>query len=166
VVVGSPRSLAASLTAPDTHTAGYLRVAENDADQGVTMAEFVRAEGAATSTVIVPASGLVNDDLGEAFVATFEALGGTNLAFEVAAPDGSDAVDVIAAVIAAGVPDVLYFPVLEPLGSAIVTEARAIPGLDGLLGGSGLPRVLGRRRSWRGRHVANGLGLLVHRRRL
>jgi hypothetical protein len=106
-------------------------VAENDADQGVTMAEFVRAEGAATSTVIVPASGLVKDDLGEAFVATFEALGGTNLAFEVAAPDGSDAVDVIAAVIAAGVPDVLYFPVLEPLGSAIVTEARAIPGLDG-----------------------------------
>jgi branched-chain amino acid transport system substrate-binding protein len=127
----SPSNTAPSLTAPNTHTAGYLRVAENDADQGVTMAEFVRAEGAATSTVIVPASGLVKDELGEAFVETFEALGGTNLAFEVAEPDGSDVAAVIAAVIAAGVPDVLYFPVLEPLGSAIVTEARAIPGLDG-----------------------------------
>ncbi len=127
----SPSNTAPFLTAPDTHTAGYLRVAENDADQGVTMAGFVRAEGAAASAVIWQSDFEYTQDLGEAFVGAFEALGGTNLAFEVAEPDGSDVADVIAAVVAAGVPDVLYFPVFEPLGSAIVTEARATPALDG-----------------------------------
>jgi branched-chain amino acid transport system substrate-binding protein len=126
----SPSNTAPFLTAPDTHTAGYLRVSGNDADQGVTMAEFVRGEGAATSAVVVDGSAYTVT-LAEAFVETFEGLGGTNLAFEIAEPDGSDVASVIAAVVAAGVPDVLYFVVFEPLGSAVVTEARATPALDG-----------------------------------
>ena len=65
------------------------------------MAEFVRTEGAATSVVIVagePSLGL--SGAAAAFVETFEALGGDNLAFEVAEADGSNAADVIAAVVA------------------------------------------------------------------
>jgi branched-chain amino acid transport system substrate-binding protein len=60
----------------------------------------------------------------------FESLGGDNLAFEVAEADGSNAADVIAAVVAAGVPDVLYLPVLEPPASELVRAARATPDLD------------------------------------
>jgi branched-chain amino acid transport system substrate-binding protein len=128
----SPSNTAPFLTAPDTHTSGYLRVAENDADQGVTMAGFVTGEGAMTSAVIVqPDEFGFAQEIGEVFVEVFEALGGTNLAFEVAEPDGSDAADVIAAVVGAGVPDVLFFPVFDPLGSAVVAEARAMPALDG-----------------------------------
>jgi len=94
------------------------------------MAGFVKDEGATTSAVVVTGN-TFTVSLGEAFVETFEGLGGTNLAFEVAGPDGSDVAAVIAAVVAAGVPDVLYLVVFEVPGSALVAEARATPALDG-----------------------------------
>ncbi|MDH3425074.1 MAG: branched-chain amino acid ABC transporter substrate-binding protein, partial [Acidimicrobiia bacterium] len=125
----SPSNTSPLLTDPDTHAAGYLRVAWNDRDQAAAMAAFVAGEGATTSAVVVDGDPYTVA-LGEAFVETFQGLGGTNLAFEVAEPDGSDVAAVVAAVVGAGVPDVLYFPVYEPLGSAIVTEARATPALD------------------------------------
>jgi len=128
----SPSNTAPELTDPDTHAAGYLRVAGNDRDQGVAMAEFVTGDGAATSAVIFDGSAYAGG-LAEAFVETFEALGGTNLAFEMAEPDGSDVASVIAAIVAAGPPDVLFLPVLYPLGAVLVAEARATPVLDGTL---------------------------------
>ena len=126
----SPSNTAPFLTDPGTHSAGYLRVAWNDNDQGVDMAEFVSGEGAATSAVVVDGDSYTVA-LGESFVESFEGLGGTNLAFEVADPGGSDVDAVIAAIVSAGAPDVLYLPVFEPLGSALVAEARATPALDG-----------------------------------
>jgi len=126
----SPSNTASFLTDPDTHAAGYLRVSWNDRDQAVAMAGFVTDEGAVTSAVVVDGAAFAVA-LGEAFVETFEGLSGNNLAFEVAEPDGSDVAAVVAAIVAAGVPDVLYLPVFEPLGSALVAEVRATPALDG-----------------------------------
>ena len=94
------------------------------------MAGFVTDHGATTSAVVVDGDPY-SVGLGEGFVESFEGSGGTNLAFEVAEPDGSDVAAVIAAVVGGGIPDVLYFPVFDPLGSALVAEARATPALDG-----------------------------------
>ncbi len=126
----SPSNTSPILTEPDTHAAGYLRVSWNDRDQAVAMAGFVTGEGAMTSAVVVDGDPY-SVALGEAFVESFEGSGGTILAFEVAEPDGSDVAAVVAAVVGAGIPDVLYFPVFDPLGSALVAEARAMPALDG-----------------------------------
>lgn len=126
----SPSNTSPALTNPDTHTAGYLRVSWNDRDQAVAMAGFAKDEGAATSAVVVDGDPYTVS-LGEAFMESFEGLSGTNLAFEVAEPDGSNVAAVVAAVVDAGIPDVLYLPVFDPLGSALVAEARATPVLDG-----------------------------------
>lgn len=131
----SPSNTAPVLTDPDTKAAGYLRVAPNDRHQGAAMAGFVWNDGATTSAVVVdPAlypSGQYPVALGDAFVEAFETLGGSNLAYVFAESDGSDADAVIAAVVSAGAPDVLYLPVFDPPGFALLTEARATPALDG-----------------------------------
>lgn len=120
------------MTDPEIHSEGYLRVAWNDLDQASTMADFVRHESALTSAVVVTEDAYTTT-LGEGFASSFDGLGGVNLAFEVAKSDGSDVAGILAAIVAAEVPDVLYFPVFEPLGSALVTAARAMPELDGTL---------------------------------
>lgn len=132
----SPSNTHPALTGPATHEEGFLRTAWNDNDDAAAMAEFLISEGALTSAVIVDPFAVIIDGvpisvaMGESFIDTFETLGGTNLAFEIAEPNGSDAADVIAAVVGAEVPDVLYLPVFEPLGSALVAEARATQALD------------------------------------
>ena len=123
----SPSNTASLLTDPATHEAGYLRTAWNDADFAAAMAEFFKDQGAGTSAVIAGEGFPASVVLGESFVETFEALGGNNLAFAVAGDVGG----AVQAVIDAGPPDVLYFPVLEPLGSAIVSTARDRTELDG-----------------------------------
>jgi branched-chain amino acid transport system substrate-binding protein len=126
----SPSNTSPLLTDPEAHVPGYLRVAWNDREQAAAMAMYVAGEGATTSAVVVDGDPY-SVALGEAFEEAFEDLSGTNLAFETAEPDGSDVAVVIAAVVGAGIPDVLYLPVFDPLGSALVAEARATPALDG-----------------------------------
>ena len=125
----SPSNSAPFLTDPATHEAGYLRTLHNDKDNPAAMAEFLRNRGAVTSAVIV-ARGQFFETSGGIFVEAFESLGGTNLVFVVTDPDGSGVDAALDAVIAAGPPDVLYFPVFEPLTSAIVSGARARASLD------------------------------------
>jgi branched-chain amino acid transport system substrate-binding protein len=126
----SPSNTSPILTDPGVHEAGYLRVSWNDRNQAIVIAEFVKNHSATTSAVIVDGD-LYSTNLGETFVGTFEARNGTNLTFEVADPNGSDAAGAINAIISAEIPDLLYLPVLEPLASALVIEARATPALDG-----------------------------------
>lgn len=128
----SPSNTSPVLTDPEDHAAGYLRVAWNDVDQASTMADFARHESALTSAVVVTEDAYTTT-LGQGFVSSFESLGGVNLAFEVADSDGSDVADILAGIVSEEVPDVLYFPVFEPLGSALVTAARAMTALDGTL---------------------------------
>jgi branched-chain amino acid transport system substrate-binding protein len=127
----SPSNTAPYLTDPAAPIPGYYRTAWNDRDQAAAMAEYAFGAGATSSAVIVSDGDAYSESLGEAFVDTFVELGGFNLAFERAAPDGSDASAAISAVVAAGVPDVLYFPVFAELGVPLVIEARAEPSLGG-----------------------------------
>jgi branched-chain amino acid transport system substrate-binding protein len=126
----SPSNTASDLTDPDNHATGFLRVSWNDRDHAVAMAGFVKDEGAVTSAVVVDGDPYAVA-LGEAFMETFEGLSGTNLALEVAEPDGSDVAAVVDAIFGHGVPNVLYLPVFEPLGSALVAEVRARSAFDG-----------------------------------
>lgn len=125
----SPSNTAPFLTDPAAPIPGYYRTSWNDRDQAVDMAEYAFGAGATSSAVIVSDGDAYSESLGEAFVDAFVALGGSNLAFERAAPDGSDAAAAIAAVVAAGVPDVLYFPVFAELGELLVIMARYEPAL-------------------------------------
>ena len=84
-----------------------------------------------SSAVIVANGDVYSETLGEAFVVTFEALGGSNLAFEFAAPDGSDAAAVIATALSYGEPNVLYLPGFPDLGEPLIEGARLEPALDG-----------------------------------
>lgn len=127
----SPSTNSPVLTDPDTHADGFLRVSWNDRDEAVAMAEYVSNNAATTSAVVVAVFDTFSATLGEDFVETFEAMGGTNLAFEEAEGDGSDADDVIDALLLGGVPDVLYLPVFTYPGISLVEAARAEPLLDG-----------------------------------
>lgn len=127
----SPSNTAPALTHPDTHDAGYLRTASNDARNADAMAEYVIAEEMQTAAVIVQREAPASEAIGQAFVDSFESLGGTVGIPIDADPDGTDVDEVVDAVLSAGTPEVLYFPVFEPLGSAIVDAVRARPEFDG-----------------------------------
>ena len=126
----SPSSTSPYLTDAATHSASFLRTAWNDADNAYAMAKFLTDRGERTSLVIVQADSNYSDTIGHAFVAAFEELEGTNLGFAVADPSGGDIDDVLNAVIGEEAPDALYFPVFDPLGSAIVSAVRSRAELD------------------------------------
>ena len=128
----SPSNTSPYLTDPATHSAGYLRAAWNDADNARTMAEFLRGQGKQSSFVIVQADNNNSVAVGQAFAAEFGSLGGENLGFEAVDESGEGLDTVLDAVGAgeAGAPDVLYFPVFDPLASAIVSGVRSRPELD------------------------------------
>jgi branched-chain amino acid transport system substrate-binding protein len=128
-VMVSPSATAPFLTDPDTREPSFWRVAWNDRGQSHLMAEFAWDNlSDATSAVIYDGSAY-SQALAQAFVDRFAELGGQNLAFVATNPDGSEVRKALATVVDVGPPDLLFFPVLEPLGSAIVARASRNPRL-------------------------------------
>lgn len=125
----SPSNTSPVLTDPATHSPGYFRTVENDALQGVTLADQLWADGATTSAVIVDADPYSNM-LGDAFTDQFALLGGTILATATVEFDGSNVAASVAAAIGDGIPDVIVIITFEPNGSALVNEIRSNPALD------------------------------------
>ncbi len=118
---------------------GYYRTAHNDKFQGRIAAEYAYNElGARTAATIHDGSPYA-DALQQVFADTFQELGGS-ITFQGAVNVGDTDMRTILTSVAADSPDVLYFPIFEPEGPFIVSQASEITGLENtvLFGADGL----------------------------
>ena len=127
-----------SITHPDftdpnssVYTPGLIRVAHNDALQGRIAAEYAFKDlGLTTAATIVDGS-VYSLALQKSFSETFSSLGGTIVSQSTADPGATDLTDLLTQL--AGVsPQILYFPVFQPLGASIASQKCGIPGLSGV----------------------------------
>lgn len=124
----SPSATAPDLTDPAKHVAGFLRTAHNDKVQGQVAAQFVAEElGLKTVATIHDGSpyaeGLVN-----AFTENFTGMGGTISAAEAVGPTDTDMRPVLTK-IAAGKPEMLYYPIFTASGGLVTVQSEEIEGL-------------------------------------
>lgn len=140
-VIVSPSNTAPDLTEkgnPNNYP-GYLRTAHNDLVQGATAAkfawEFLKVKVAAT----IHDGSLYADKLQQVFAENFKQLGGTITAQEAIDPNQTDMHAVLTR-IAAGKPELIYFPIFLPAGGFIIRQAKETAGLENtkLMGADGL----------------------------
>lgn len=140
MVMISPSNTAPALTDRDgTWHPGYYRTAHNDLFQGRVAAEFAYNElGARTAATIHDGSPYA-DGLQAVFVNSFQELGG-EITFQGAVNVNDTDMRPILTNVAAGAPDVLYFPIFQPEGDLIAAQSVEIPGLENtaLFGADGL----------------------------
>jgi branched-chain amino acid transport system substrate-binding protein len=119
------------LTNPDhpDHWPGYLRTAHNDNFQGKIAAEFAYNELGVTTAATVHDGSPYAESLQRVFAENFAALGGTVTAQEAIAPEDTDMTGVLTS-IAAGSPELIYFPIFEPAGGFFTDQAKGTPGLE------------------------------------
>lgn len=126
--------ISASNTAPDLTEAGnpnnypgYLRTAHNDKVQGAVAAEFAfNTLGVRTAATIHDGS-LYAEKLQEVFAEKFVELGGTVTSQEAVDPAQTDMSSVLAS-IAAGSPEIIYFPIFMPAGTLSSARHAQPPG--------------------------------------
>jgi len=141
VVLISPSNTAPSLTDPATHQEFYLRTAHNDKIQGAAMAQFAceELEGIENAATIHDGSPYA-EQLQAVFAQEFQSrCGGTITAQEAVGPNDTDMRPVLTT-IAAGDPDILYFPIFTAAGALVTQQARSTTGLEDvvLAGADGL----------------------------
>jgi len=108
---------------------GYLRTSWSDKVQGATAAQFAwEYLGITTAATIRDGSGYA-DYLRQAFADEFTNLGGTITAQKIIDPGQTDMSAMLTS-IAAGAPELLYFPVFMPAGGYIISQARHTAGLE------------------------------------
>ncbi len=139
MVMISPSNTAPSLTAPETHEAGYLRTAHNDKVQGKAVAEFAyNVLGARTMATIHDGSPYA-EQLQQVACDVFTELGGQCVAQEAINVGDTDMRPVLTK-IAASAPDVLYYPIFVQEGAYITRQAKEVAGLENtvLMGSDGM----------------------------
>jgi branched-chain amino acid transport system substrate-binding protein len=147
-VVVSPSNTAPDLTEPgseNNHVPTYARTAHNDNLQGTVAAEFVFNELGFTKAATIHDGSLYADQLRQVFERRFVDLGGEIVAQEAVSLGQTDMSANLTA-IAAGEPQVIYFPIFMPEGGFIIRQAKQTPGLENvqLIGADGLfsPEVI------------------------
>lgn len=154
----SSSNTAPALTDPNgTWLPGYFRTAHNDLFQGRIAAEFIYNEQGARTAATIHDGSPYADQLQQVFSDTFQELGGT-ITFQGAVNVGDTDMRTILTSVAADSPDVLYFPIFEPEGPFIVTQASEIEGLENttLFGADGLLAA-----SFPGNAGENGVGMFL-----
>jgi len=140
-VVISPSNTAPDLTEAGNanNYPGYLRTAHNDKVQGAVAAEFAFNVLGVTKASTIHDGSLYAEKLQEVFAVKFAELGGTITSQEAVDPAQTDMSSVLAS-IAAGGPEIIYFPIFMPAGGFIIRQARTTPGLETvyLMGADGL----------------------------
>ncbi len=133
ILTVSPSNTAPKLTAPDRGPdfGGYLRTAHNDSVQGKVAADFafkvLKVKKAATIHDGSPyAEGLAN-----VFGDVFSRLAGSGsvVAREAIGPNDTDMRPVLTK-IAAGKPDLLYYPIFIAAGGFVTRQAKEVAGLQ------------------------------------
>jgi branched-chain amino acid transport system substrate-binding protein len=135
-----------SNTAPDLTEAGnannypgYLRTAHNDEIQGAVAAKYAYEVAKVTKAATIHDGSLYADKLQAVFAREFAAMGGTITAQTAVDPNQTDMSSVLAD-IAAGTPELIYFPIFQPAGPLIIQQARQSTDLANvvLMGADGL----------------------------
>jgi len=126
-------------TAGDSYHVGYYRTAHNDLFQGAAVAAFVFNDLGLTKAAAIHDGDPYTNGLAAAFQNAFEALGGEVVVFTAVNKGDTDMVPVLTEV-AAGAPEVLYFPIFMPEGGFIAQQAGAVAGMADvtLIGADGL----------------------------
>ena len=140
-VIVSPSNTAPDLTEAGNanNHPGYLRTAHNDTIQGAVAAKYVSEQLKFTSAATIHDGSLYADKLQQVFAENFKKDGGTITAQEAVDPNQTDMSAVLTS-IAAGKPQIIYFPIFLPAGGFIIRQAKQTPGLEStiLMGADGL----------------------------
>ena len=111
---------------------GYYRTAHNDGFQGATAAQFaIDVLGAQTAAAIHDGDPYT-EGLATAFSVSFQDLGGEVPVFTAVNKGDTDMVPVLTEV-AAGNPDVIYFPIFQPEGDFIAQQVGGVSGLEDVI---------------------------------
>jgi branched-chain amino acid transport system substrate-binding protein len=135
----SPSNTAPSLTDPDqAWNPGYLRTAHNDKVQGAAMAEYAVTVLGASTAAAVHDGDPYTEGLASAFSDSFEALGGTVVAFTAVNVGDTDMRPVLTSIANAdgGAPDFLFFPVFTAECAFLATQALEVAGLENTVRGA------------------------------
>ena len=127
--VVSPSNTAPYLTDPEKRVPGYFRTAHNDNVQGAAAARFVFEELGFTEVAAIHDGGPYTEALANVFAQNFKGLGGKVTAIEAVGPDDTDMKPALTR-IAAGNPQLIYFPVFVKAGGFICAQMRDVPGLE------------------------------------
>jgi branched-chain amino acid transport system substrate-binding protein len=125
----SPSNTAPYLTDPAKRVAGYFRTAHNDKVQGAAAAQFVYNVLKFTKAAAIHDGGPYTEALANVFADNFKQLGGTITAVEAVDPTATDMKPTLTR-IAAGGPQLVYFPVFVAAGGFICAQFRDVPGLE------------------------------------
>ena len=118
--------------APGPHRyEGYYRTSGNDLHQGAAVARFLYSQRGVTAAAAVHTGDAYTQSLAEAFIATFERLGGRITGVGEFADDQTDVAPTLEA-LAAGGPQGLFMSVSLTVGTAIVERIGEVPGLAGV----------------------------------
>lgn len=141
LVTVSPSNTAPKLTAADRGPDfdGYLRTAHNDLVQGRVGAEFARNFLKISKAATIHDGSPYAEGLANAFAANFKKLGGTITSQEAISPGDTDMRPVLTK-IAAGKPDLIYYPIFIAEGGFITRQAKEVAGLANvkLMGADGI----------------------------
>lgn len=123
---------------PDFHI-GYFRTAHNDLFQGRIAAEFAYNELGLRTAATVHDGSPYALSLQEVFADVFTELGGTITTQEAVNVGDTDFKPVLTT-IAAGAPEIIYFPIFEPEGNLLASQKCEVSGLEttALMGADGL----------------------------
>jgi len=137
----SPSNTRPALTAPDRGAdyAGYLRTAHSDAFQGKAVAEFVYNELGLRKAATLHDGSAYGQALQQVFADEFVALGGEITGQEAVQKLQADMKPALQN-LAAGSPEVLYFPIFTQEGGAVAAQSREVAGLEEtvLIGSDGM----------------------------
>ena len=118
-------------TAGSNNYPGYYRTAHNDLYQGAAAAGFAVDVLGVTTAAAIHDGDPYTQGLAQAFADAFEALGGTITGFTAVNKGDSDMIPVLTE-IAAGSPEMLFFPIFQPEGDFIIQQASEVAGLESI----------------------------------
>ena len=119
-------------TAGENYHPGYYRTAHNDLFQGQTTARFAYDELGVRTVAAIHDGDPYTDGLATAFANAFEELGGTVSVYTAVNKGDTDMTAVLTEV-AAGEPELVYFPIFQPEGDFIVQQAGGVAGLEDVI---------------------------------
>ena len=135
----SASNTAPDLTAPETHSPGYLRTAHNDEVQGAVAAEFAFNSLGVTKAATIHDGSPYAEGLAGVFATRFAELGGEIVSQQAVGPDDTDMRPVLTTIAAAS-PEFIFYPIFIEAGGFVTAQAKEVPGLEdvGLMGADGM----------------------------
>ena len=121
-------------TAGENYAPGYYRTAHNDLFQGGAVARFAYNVLGVRTVAAIHDGDPYTDGLATAFADTFTELGGTVSVYTATIADAGDTdKTAVLTEVAAGAPELVFFPIFQPAGDFIIQQAGGIAGLEDVI---------------------------------